>query len=54
MGFFGTKSSMRRLSRRAKKLKKNSGLSVHQEEPFLGVWDLKFENCQNKGHPNDY
>ena len=28
------------------------GLSVHQAEPFLGVSDLKFENCQNKGYPN--
>ena len=40
------------LYRRVKNFKKNLGLSVHQVEPFLGISDLKLENCQNKGHPN--
>ena len=35
----------------SKKLKNESVISVHQGEPFLGVRDLKFKNCQNEGHP---
>ena len=48
---FGNLSSSRQAFPSSKKLKKHSGLSVHQKESFLKVCDLKFENCQNKEHP---
>lgn len=54
MTIFEALSSSRHSFSSSKKFKKNSGLLVHQEEPILGVSDLKFENFRNKAHPIDY